>query len=230
MTAGLLRAAGLNVGLYTSPHLRHIGERVSINGVPSTDAILGQALTAVRDAADALGIVPSWFEAITAAGFHIFAEAGVDVAVIEVGMLGRWDSTNVIDAGVAVITNVELDHVEFAGASRAAIAREKAGIISPGAALILGETDPALRPIFDARRPGPVLSLGTGLRYRRRFVPAAGHAIVEAQIGAGPWQTLCPPMDGEHQCGNAALALAAPRPTSAAGSSRRNRTHPGRSP
>jgi dihydrofolate synthase/folylpolyglutamate synthase len=209
MTAGLLRAAGLNAGLYTSPHLRHIGERVSVNGLPSTDAVLGQALAVVRDAAGALGMVPSWFEAITAAGFYIFADAGVDVAVTEVGMLGRWDATNVIDAGVAVVTNVELDHVEFAGASRAAIAREKAGIITAGATLILGETDPALRPIFDARRPGAVISLGTGLRYRRRVVPATGHTMVDVQIGAGPWQTLRPPMDGEHQCVNAALALAA---------------------
>jgi dihydrofolate synthase / folylpolyglutamate synthase len=209
MTAGLLRAAGLNVGLYTSPHLRHMGERISVNGVPSTDADLGQALAAVRDAADALGMVPSWFEAITAAGFRIFADAGVDVAVIEVGMLGRWDATNVIDADVAVVTNVELDHVEFAGASRAAIAREKAGIITPGATLILGETDLALRPILDARRPGAVLSLGDGLRYRRRFAPAAGHTMLDVQVGAGPWQTLRPPMDGEHQYINATLALAA---------------------
>jgi dihydrofolate synthase / folylpolyglutamate synthase len=105
-------------------------------------------------------IQPSWFEALTAAAFWFFRERNVDVAVIEVGMLGRWDATNVLDAKLSIVTNVDLDHIEYAGPTREAIAREKSGIIRKGATLVLGETDPALLPIFEEQQPGRVLLLG----------------------------------------------------------------------
>src|SRR4029078_3982847 len=89
-------------------------------------------------------------EAVPAAAFRWFADIAVDVAVVEVGMLGRWDATNIVNAQVAVITNIGLDHTELGGAATTAIAREKAGIIKPGSAVVVGETDPELIDIFRA--------------------------------------------------------------------------------
>jgi dihydrofolate synthase/folylpolyglutamate synthase len=153
VSAALLAAMGHRVGLYTSPHLHKVNERISISGEPISDAALATALDRVRRAANSRWIYPTWFEALTAAALLHFTEVDVDAAVIEVGMLGRWDATNVIDAPVAVVTNVELDHVELAGPTRELIALEKSGIIRAGATLVLGERDPALLPVFEQQQP-----------------------------------------------------------------------------
>lgn len=208
LTTSALRANGLRVGTYTSPHLTEVVERISVDGKPIAADQFAEALGQVAWASERVGATPSWFEAVTAAGFVVFAEASVDVAVVEVGMLGRWDATNVLDSTVAVVTNVDLDHTEMAGPSRAHIASEKAGIIHPNATLVLGETDPQLLPIFVAQGPRRVLQLGVDLSVSQRVCTPEGSIATLST----PWRThesVPVGMLGEHQCVNAVLALAA---------------------
>jgi len=148
-----LRSSGLLVGRYTSPHVERINERIVIAGEPVDDSRLARALTLALNAYEAAraegsaGRAATWFDILTAAAFRIFADAGVDWAVVEVGLGGGKDSTNVVHGEVAVITNVELEHTEVLGSTREAIAAEKAGILKPGAMLIttLGANDEAGR-------------------------------------------------------------------------------------
>jgi dihydrofolate synthase/folylpolyglutamate synthase len=150
--AGLLRA-GLQVGRYASPHVEHITERVCILGQPADEAELAQALARTLDAHEAAKQVKTsadattWFNVLTATAFVMFNDAGLDWAVVEAGLGGRLDSTNVVNAEVAVITNIELEHTEVLGASREAIAHEKVGILKAGAVLVttLTPDDPAGR-------------------------------------------------------------------------------------
>jgi dihydrofolate synthase / folylpolyglutamate synthase len=208
MTARLLTAAGLRTGLYTSPHLLDVSERIRTQGDPIDQAAFDDALAEVQRACRRRSVTPSWFEALTATALLAFARGRIDVAVVEVGMLGRWDATNVIDAGVAVVTNVELDHTEFAGPTRAAIAEEKAGIVVPGATLVTGETDPDLAPLFAEREPGRTLVLGVDVGYDR-YRPVPGGSVVDLWSPAGRQRDVLVGVPGEHQCANAALALAA---------------------
>ena len=150
MITRLLVARGLTVGTYTSPHLERINERLKRNGEPISDEDFAEQIAGIADLEVITGVRPTYFEAVTAAAFRWFADIAVDVAVIEVGMLGRWDATNIVDAQVAVITNIGLDHTEFAGPALVDIAREKAGIIKPGSAVVVGEADPELVDIFRA--------------------------------------------------------------------------------
>ncbi|MBI5562493.1 MAG: bifunctional folylpolyglutamate synthase/dihydrofolate synthase [Deltaproteobacteria bacterium] len=140
--ASILQRAGYRVGLYTSPHIIKFNERIRINGRAMTDAALAKAALAVKEAAGALpeGIgPPSFFEFTTAIAFHYFREKKVDCAVIETGMGGRWDATNVIAPLVSVITTVDIDHQGHLGNSLGMIASEKAGIIKKGAPVVCGE-------------------------------------------------------------------------------------------
>ena len=157
LTATLLAGNGLRVGLFTGPHLTRVNERITIAGREVSDQALREGLRWVARAATDREITPGWFEAITVAALWLFATHRVDAAVVEVGMLGRFDPTNVLDAGTVVITNVELDHDAEAGGGRAVIAAEKAQIVRPGSTLILGETDASLQPIFEERAPSRIL-------------------------------------------------------------------------
>jgi dihydrofolate synthase / folylpolyglutamate synthase len=147
--AGLFRA-GYNVGRYSSPHLQHVTERISIDQTPVDETCLAGALTIALDAYEearrdnTAAATATWFDVMTAAAFVAFREAGVEWAVVEVGLGGRLDSTNVIDAEVAVVTNIELEHTEVLGSTRAEIAREKVGILKSGAVLVTP------LPIYDA--------------------------------------------------------------------------------
>ncbi len=125
---------------------------------------------------------------MTAAAFRWFADIAVDVAVVEVGLLGRWDATNVVDAQVAVVTNIGMDHTEFAGPTLADIAREKAGIIKPGSAVVIGETDPELVDIFRAGRRGDVVSL-RGERLRDARQPARRRRTARSSCARRPRST-----------------------------------------
>ena len=107
-------------------------------------------MAAIADLEALIGVRPTYFETVTAAAFRWFADIAVDVAVIEVGLLGRWDATNVVEAQVAVVTNIGMDHNEFAGPTLADIATEKAGIIKPTSVAVIGETRPELLDIFEA--------------------------------------------------------------------------------
>ncbi|MBB3308966.1 dihydrofolate synthase/folylpolyglutamate synthase [Rhizobium sp. BK196] len=132
-----LRHAGISVGRYASPHVEHISERVSVNGRPVEEAVLAEALFLALDALRAArsegtaAEAATWFDMLTAAGFLIFRDAGIEWAVVETGLGGRLDSTNIVDSDVSIITNIGLEHTEILGKTRAAIAFEKAGIIKP---------------------------------------------------------------------------------------------------
>ncbi len=137
-----LARAGLKVGRYGSPHVEQVTERVSLQGRDVDEAILASALNHALDAYGAArrektaAAEATWFDLLTAAAFLIFREAGVEWAVVEVGLGGRLDSTNVVFGEIAVVTNIGLEHTEILGKTRAAIAREKAGILKPGAVLV----------------------------------------------------------------------------------------------
>jgi dihydrofolate synthase/folylpolyglutamate synthase len=124
MTAALLEAAGLSVGAYTSPHLSRVNERMVWNGEPVPDEVLDDLLVSVAAVEDLLPDAPSYFEILTAAALRWFGDIAVDVAVVEVGLGGTGDATNVVDADVAVVTNVTVDHVEYIGPTLADIAAE----------------------------------------------------------------------------------------------------------
>ena len=150
MVTALLAASGLNVGTYTSPHLERINERLSRNGEPISDEELAEQLVGIATLEASSGVRPTRFEALTLAAFRWFADLPVDAVVLEVGMAGRHDATNVADGVVAVVTNVGLDHTAVLGPTRRHIAAEKAGIVKPISTLVLGETDPELVPLFTA--------------------------------------------------------------------------------
>src|SRR5215467_12398291 len=152
--ASILQASGLNTGLYTSPHLVRINERVRINGEPIIDdefALVHDLVdrTAERLVSDGeLPWHPSFFEMLTAIAFEYFSRRKVDIAVLEVGMGGRLDATNVVDPRVSVITDISLDHQKFLGNTIAEIAREKAGIIHPGGILVTLPQSPAANNVI----------------------------------------------------------------------------------
>ena len=160
LIAAALQAAGLKVGLYTSPHLVDLRERIRINGVPvAEDKVIG-FIEQNRAFLDQLQ--PSFFETMTAMAFAIFVDEKVDVAVIETGLGGRLDSTNVLTPLLSVITNIGLDHTEFLGNTLPQIAREKAGIIKQGVPCVIGETDPQTVNVF-LKRARECDILGEGL-------------------------------------------------------------------
>lgn len=208
MVTKLLRSQGLRVGTYTSPHLSDVTERVAVDELPVDAERFAEALGRVAWMARRVGVTPSWFEAVTAAAFVVFAEARVDAAVVEVGMLGRWDATNIVNSTVSVITNVDLDHTDIAGPSRMRIAMEKAGIVRAGTTLVLGETDPELLPIFQAQQPGRILQLGQDISVTCRRRTSAG-STVDLSTPWGAHQAVPVNLLGAHQCRNAAVALAA---------------------
>ena len=204
----LLEAQGLTVGTYTSPHLQKINERIAVNGYPISDDELADAIQGVADAEGLAGVEPSYFEILTAAAYRWFADIAVDVVVAEVGLLGRWDATNVGDGEVAIVTNVELDHTEYAGPTRLDIAREKAGIVKPGATLVLGETDPELVPVFLAEGPGETFLRDLDFACNDNVL-AVGGRLLELRTPGASYTDLFLPLHGAHQGDNAAAALAA---------------------
>ena len=157
--ASILQEAGLRVGLYTSPHLVDFRERIRVNGeCISEDYVIRFVEDFIRwNSADEQPtehqdtLYPSFFELTTALAFKYFADANVDVAVVEVGLGGRLDCTNIIRPELCVITNIALDHTQFLGSTLAEIASEKAGIIKPGVPVVIGETTPETKPVFEAK-------------------------------------------------------------------------------
>ena len=153
----MLVAAGYRTGLYTSPHLTSYNERVRIDGSPAADEALVAAFNAVEDAR---GDVPlTYFEHGTLAAFWLFARADLAAAVLEVGLGGRLDAVNVVDADVAIVTSVDLDHMDYLGPTREDIGREKAGIFRAGRPVVCGEPNPPAALLAHARVLGAPLSL-----------------------------------------------------------------------
>ena len=149
LIAAALQAAGYKVGLFTSPHLVSLTERIRINGQPIPEAEVAAFVTQHQAFLDELQ--PSFFETMTAMGFAYFVKEKVDIAVVEVGLGGRLDSTNVLTPILSVITNIGLDHTEFLGNTLTKIAREKAGIIKPGVPVVIGESHPQTMNVFLAK-------------------------------------------------------------------------------
>jgi dihydrofolate synthase/folylpolyglutamate synthase len=209
-----LDAAGLRIGTMPKPHLVSYRERIAIDGRPLDRDRFAAAVARVLPAADRATLrlgPPTEFEVLTAAAFSELARAGVDLALVEVGMGGRLDATNALDPGVAVITNVQHDHERHLGRTLAAIGAEKAGIIKPGNLAVTGARGRGLRPILDR-----CASLGVSLR---RVGPGQAYRAEVRQAG---WQGLVldlvtPRRElrdvrvgllGSHQAANAAVALA----------------------
>ena len=211
----LLRALDLRTGRFTSPHLERMNERICVDGEPLTDEEFVRAFNDVApythlvDAAQPHPL--SFFETIVAMAYAAFADAPVDVAVVEVGMGGVWDATNVADAAVAVVTPVGVDHAHYLGDTPEVIAVEKAGIIKPGAAAVLAEQLPGVAEVL-LRRCAEVgvtparegLDFGVVTR-----VPAVGGQLVSLQGLRARYDEVFLPLYGAHQAQNAAAALAA---------------------
>jgi dihydrofolate synthase/folylpolyglutamate synthase len=204
----LLTTLGLKVGAYTSPNLERVNERMSIDGIQIDDEAFTEMLYAVSLVEQSVGVQPSFFDIITAAAFRWFADEAVDVAVVEVGMGGTWDATNVVDGRVAVVTNVSIDHVDYLGNTREEIAREKAGIVKPGATLVLGETDPKLRAIFEDRGATRVFVRNADFGVARNVL-AVGGRLVDLETPSAEYPDVFLPLHGAHQADNASVALAA---------------------
>ncbi|HWG73553.1 MAG TPA: Mur ligase family protein [Acidimicrobiales bacterium] len=202
----LLMAKGLSVGTFTSPHLERINERICANGEAIGDDDLADALSGVASVEALLEVRPTWFEILAAAAFRTFADLPVDAAVVEVGIGGRWDATNVVDATVAVVTNVGLDHGEFLGPTRADVAAEKAGIVKPGSTLVLGETDPELYPIFERESPAQLWWAGRDYAVESNEL-AVGGRLLDLRTPKGHYDEVFLGLNGRHQGSNFADAV-----------------------
>jgi len=207
MATALLVGYGLSVGAYTSPHLERVNERITWDGHDITDEALDALLGLVAELEPHLPAPPSYFEILTAVALRFFADVAVDVGIVEVGVGGTWDATNVVDGQVAVVTNVTVDHVEYLGPTRADIAAEKAGIVEPGSVLVLGESDPDLRGVFEARAPSELWLRGRDFRVTENRLAHGGRYVGFETPGARYPEMLLS-LHGAHQADNAAIALA----------------------
>jgi dihydrofolate synthase/folylpolyglutamate synthase len=204
----LLGAHGLTAGTYASPHLESITERIRRNAEPISEADFAEVVGEVAALEPLFPERPSYFELLTAAAFTWFAREAVEVVVLEVGMLGRYDATNVAHADVAVITNIGGDHTDFQGDWRRAIAEEKAGIIEDRSAVIVGESDPELVEVF--RAEGGALHWVRDEHFGvRRSLVALGGRHLDLYTPGSRLEELYLPLHGAHQVGNAACAVAA---------------------
>lgn len=208
MITRLLMAHGLTVGTYTSPHLERLNERIARNAEPISDEEFAEQIAAIANLEAIAGVRPTYFEAVTAAAFRWFADVAVDVAVVEVGLLGRWDATNVCEAQVAVITNIGMDHNEFAGPTLDDIAREKAGIVKPGSAVVIGETDPELVQIFGEAGGATQFVRGEQFEVVENQL-ALGGRFVGIRTPTTVYSEVFVPLHGRHQADNASAALTA---------------------
>ncbi len=219
MVESLVREHGLRTGLFTSPHLSTVRERIQIDGEPiSQQAFVDlweqvSPLIEMVDARslDAGGPRLSFFEVFTVLAFAAFADAPVDVAVIEVGMGGSWDATNVANADVAVITPIGVDHAQWLGDDVRDIAAEKSGIIKPGSAAVIAQQSEAVTPILADAVAGSAAHAtweGADLEVVERQ-PGVGGQLVTLRTPAAVYTEIFVPLYGAHQAHNALLALAA---------------------
>jgi len=218
MIEALMTQMSLRVGRYTSPHLQLVTERISIDGQPISPE---RYVDTYRDVAPFVQMVDqaggpdappmSKFEVLTGMAFAAFADAPVEVAVLEAGMGGAWDATNVADGQVAVITPIGIDHAEYLGGDRATIAKEKAGIIKPGSVVVLAEQEPDAERVLLERAvevDATVARAGSEFAVLERTMAVGGQMLRIQGLG-GIYEEVFLPLHGKHQADNAALALAA---------------------
>jgi len=209
MTGAMLRAAGYRTGAFTSPHIIDLNERFQIDGAPIPDAELDENIAFFRRVAQGMDHAPTFFELNTAVAFRWFAQAHVDAAVIEVGMGGRLDSTNVIAPVAAAITNIDLEHTQYLGDTLAKIAFEKAGILKSGVPTVVGEIRPEPRDaILDraAKIASPIRLLDRDFRYSLEGGPwdlRFSYTSDNLRLGRTPLA-----LHGTYQGVNAAVAAA----------------------
>lgn len=220
MVEGLLQASGSRTGRLTSPHLTSMRERISLGGQPIDAGGFLAAYTAVAEYAKRVDAVStyalSFFEMMVAMAYHAFAEHGIDAAVVEVGMGGRWDATNVIDADVATVLPISLDHADYLGSTTSAIAHEKAGIIKPGTLAVTARQEPPVETVLREHaemvgahlmvedRDFAVISRGRG----EVGQPGETGQIVTVRGIAGVYEDVPLALSGPHQAQNAAVAIA----------------------
>ncbi|MAC18910.1 MAG: hypothetical protein CMJ23_04380 [Phycisphaerae bacterium] len=215
MMSAMLRKCGYAVGSFTSPHLTDVRERISINGQMIGRPDFTDLMRRVAEAAVKTGENPTFFEAITAIGFMHFADQAVDIALVEVGLGGRLDSTNVIMPVLSLITEIQLDHTRILGTELASVAKEKAGILKPGVPVITREQHAEVEPVLMETAE----SVGTTVRFVNREIEFSNRFCSTAELG--PHNRVClytetsrlehlpVPLPGEHQAFNCGLALAA---------------------
>ena len=215
MVDALLQGFGLRPGRYTSPHLDSVTERITIDGQPLSEERFAEVYDELRpyvEIVDSRMPVPlTFFEVLTAMAFAAFADAPVDVAVVEVGLGGLWDATNVVQAGTAVVLPVGLDHVPLLGTTLAEIATEKAGIIHPGATVVLAQQQPEAAEVLLRRCVevgATVAREGLEFGVLERATAVGGQLLTLQGLG-GRYEDLYLPLHGAHQAANAAAALAA---------------------
>jgi folylpolyglutamate synthase/dihydropteroate synthase len=215
MIDALLRGRGLRTGRYTSPHLTSMRERICVDGEPISEErfadVYAEVLPYLRLVDSQSPVRLSFFEVLTAMAFAAFADTPVDVAVVEVGMGGIWDATNVVDGRVAVVTPISLDHTAYLGDAIESIATEKAGIIKPGAVAVLAQQPIEAAEVLlrQAAQVGASIAReGIEFGVLQRDVAVGGQRLVLRGL-RGVYEEIFLPLFGAHQAGNAVCALAA---------------------
>ncbi len=212
MATALFSGHGLSVGTFTSPNLNRVNERIARNGEPIDDGAFVEVLESLARLEGLLDDRPTRFELLTAAGLAWFADEAVEVAVVEVGLGGRWDCTNVVDGDVAVVTNISFDHTEVLGPTLEDIARDKSGIFKAESRVVIGESDPTLVALLrgEALRAGASQVWVRGDEFgctANRL--AVGGRLIDLRTPAAAYGELLIPLHGAHQGDNASCALAA---------------------
>jgi dihydrofolate synthase/folylpolyglutamate synthase len=214
MVERAFRHAGHHTGRYTSPHLARIEERIAIDGAPvgaDTFRTITADVLALVDRLRAQGTleaVPTFFEATTAIAFEAFRRAGVEIAVVEVGLGGRYDATNVIQPRLTVITSIALDHQQHLGHTIASIAFEKAGILKQGVPLVLGDVQPAARSVIeDVARSREVTIIDAGTHLVASAVVTEGRATISVATPVRRYESVRLSLNGRHQIANAVIAI-----------------------
>ncbi|HTF99059.1 MAG TPA: folylpolyglutamate synthase/dihydrofolate synthase family protein [Nitrospirota bacterium] len=215
--ASMLMAAGFRVGLYTSPHLINFTERIRINGVqipePDVVALTGRVRKAYLQNSDNTSkrpLNPTFFEVTTTVAFTYFAESGVDIAVLEAGMGGRLDATNIVDPLVSVITNIDLDHMEYLGPTIELIAREKAGIIKAGVPLVFGTRQPEATAVIEGEAAlKGCRSVQLGRDFSAETISGVLKPTFDYRGITSDYHGLQVQLAGRHQVDNACIAVAA---------------------
>jgi len=214
MIASMLQACGYTVGVYTSPHLVELRDRIVINGLSIEKAAFAEGVKVAAKAAEKAGVDPTFFEIVTAVGFKHFAEQAVDIAIIEVGLGGRLDSTNVIRPEAAVITSIDFDHTKLLGNTLEEIAREKAGIFKKDVPAFIFESEPNVQQAIAevAEKVGAQLRVvNKDIDFSARFCVTddlGPHTRVCLYSKTSRLEHLPVPLPGEHQASNCGLALA----------------------
>ena len=215
MVDELLRGLGLRTGRFTSPHLSDITERIVVDGQPVSERTFVEGYREIEPYLDLVDqrhdVKLSFFEVMVALAYAIFADTPIDVGVIEVGLGGTWDATNVVDAEVAVVTPIDLDHTQYLGGTVAQIAGEKSGIIKPGASVVLAAQPPEAMAALLARAvefEATVAREGMEFGVAARRVAVGGQVLALQGLG-GRYDDIFLPLHGAYQAQNAACALAA---------------------